>query len=430
MKTILSVLCIALAGAVHAQVPLRNPRISGDSAAVASGTLTVQSGATLDVASGGTISTAAGAVIELGDPLALGNGGTGAALTDPGADRVMFWDESLGAVTWLTVGDGLTLTGTTLSAAEGFANPMEATGDLIVGGTAGAPERLAIGTAGHVLTVVDGAPAWAASTAEGGAPNDATYIVQTASGELTNEQALGALSTGLLKNTTTTGVLSIATAGTDYVAPVGITGSGLGMNTARILGRTTASAGAVEEITVGAGLTLSAGELSATGGGGGGGGTLSLARYDALDNQPPATAFATFDTRNSIAVLDFDAATAEGAVFVGIVPEGADFTTGIRVRVVWMATTATSGAVVWETAFERSTTDLDADSWGTAKTATATASGTAGIAVTTAVDHSGSEIDGLEAGDLFRVRVRRLGADGADTMSGDAELIAVEVRQL
>lgn len=47
----------------------------------------------------------------------------------------------------------------------------------------------------------------------------ATFIVQTATSELANEQALGALSTGLLKNTTTTGVLSIATAGTDYSSP-------------------------------------------------------------------------------------------------------------------------------------------------------------------------------------------------------------------
>jgi hypothetical protein len=47
-----------------------------------------------------------------------------------------------------------------------------------------------------------------------------------------------------------------------------ITASGYTQNTARLLGRTTASAGAVEEITVGSGLSLSAGSLSATGGGG------------------------------------------------------------------------------------------------------------------------------------------------------------------
>lgn len=44
------------------------------------------------------------------------------------------------------------------------------------------------------------------------APSTAKYIVQTADAGLSNEQALGSLATGLLKNTTTTGVLSIATA--------------------------------------------------------------------------------------------------------------------------------------------------------------------------------------------------------------------------
>ena len=36
-------------------------------------------------------------------------------LTDPGADRIMFWDESSNFVTWLTVSTGLDITGTTLT---------------------------------------------------------------------------------------------------------------------------------------------------------------------------------------------------------------------------------------------------------------------------------------------------------------------------
>jgi nitrogen fixation protein len=46
-----------------------------------------------------------------------------------------------------------------------------------------------------------------------------------------------------------------------------ITGSGLTMATSRLLGRTTASSGAVEEITVGSGLSLTGGTLSSTGSG-------------------------------------------------------------------------------------------------------------------------------------------------------------------
>lgn len=43
-----------------------------------------------------------------------------------------------------------------------------------------------------------------------------------------------------------------------------VTGSGLTMTTARLLGRTTASTGAIEEISIGSGLSLSAGSLSCT----------------------------------------------------------------------------------------------------------------------------------------------------------------------
>jgi hypothetical protein len=51
--------------------------------------------------------------------------------------------------------------------------------------------------------------------------------------------------------------------------PTTFSGYGITMSTARLLGRTTAGTGTPEEITVGAGLSLSAGSLIATGGGGG-----------------------------------------------------------------------------------------------------------------------------------------------------------------
>jgi hypothetical protein len=56
-----------------------------------------------------------------GTDVALADGGTGASLADPNADRVMFFDDSAGAVTWLTMGTGLTITGTTLDATSGTA---------------------------------------------------------------------------------------------------------------------------------------------------------------------------------------------------------------------------------------------------------------------------------------------------------------------
>lgn len=49
-------------------------------------------------------------------------------------------------------------------------NPMTTLGDIITGGTAGAEQRLAIGTTNQVLTVVAGAPAWAAAATGSGPP--------------------------------------------------------------------------------------------------------------------------------------------------------------------------------------------------------------------------------------------------------------------
>lgn len=59
------------------------------------------------------------------------------------------------------------------------------------------------------------------------------------------------------------GVVSIE--GTNIVKAGAATASGLTQATARILGRTTAATGAIEEITVGSGLSLSAGSLTSTG---------------------------------------------------------------------------------------------------------------------------------------------------------------------
>jgi len=51
----------------------------------------------------------------------------------------------------------------------------------------------------------------------GGAPTDATYITQTANGDLSAEQALSSLDDGILKHAS--GVVAKAVSGTDYLAP-------------------------------------------------------------------------------------------------------------------------------------------------------------------------------------------------------------------
>jgi hypothetical protein len=157
-----------------------------------------------------------------------------------------------------------------------------------------------------------------------------------------------------------------------------------------------------------------------------GGGTKTYAVFTATDNQPTATAFATLDTRNSIAVLDFDDATDESAVFVSIIPEAASLGSGLKIRLHWMATTATSGNVVWDVSLERMTTDLDSDSFDTIASGTAAASGTSGILTVTEITLT--TIDSVTAGDGFRLKVTRDANNASDTMTGDAELVVCEVR--
>ena len=158
-------------------------------------------------------------------------------------------------------------------------------------------------------------------------------------------------------------------------------------------------------------------------------GTKSLARFTASDSQPPASSFATLDTRNSVLVLDFDDATVESAVFINQIPEGADLSSGISVRLYWMATSATTGNVRWRAEFEADGTGLDSDSFDTSTEATGAANGTSGIETLTTF--TCTTIDSLAAGDRFRLRISRVGNDGTnDTMSGDAELVAVELRQV
>ena len=209
----------------------------------------------------------------------------------------------------------------------------------------------------------------------------------------------------------------------DVSASAAIEVSKLSQATSRILGRTTAGTGAVEEITVGTGLSLSAGTLTNSSLG-----TKTLSRFTPRENQPPATNFATLDTRNSIALLDFDDTTDESAIFLGIIPEAAVLGSGLKIRLIWTATTATSGDCVWDAALERMNTDIDSDSFDTAASVTTTTNGTSGVPNYSEITLT--TIDSLAVGDGFRLKINRDANNASDTMTGDAELIAVEVQQI
>lgn len=159
-----------------------------------------------------------------------------------------------------------------------------------------------------------------------------------------------------------------------------------------------------------------------------GGPAAAYSVFNPLDNQPPAASYATIDTRNSILVLEYDDTADESAVFIGIVPEAASLGSGLIVKLHWMADTATSGTVRWGVQVERMNTDQDADSFDTAATTGTATSGTSGIISTTSITIT--TIDSVVAGEPFRLKVYRDadGTSGTDNMTGDAQLVSVEVR--
>jgi hypothetical protein len=149
------------------------------------------------------------------------------------------------------------------------------------------------------------------------------------------------------------------------------------------------------------------------------------------DNEPPSTNFATIDSRNGHPCLDFDTTTQEAAIFSAIVPRNYAGN-GITVYVHYAMTSAESGTVGWDVAFERigdGQQDVDSDSFASAQTVVAvTVPATTGLVdiVSVAVTN-GANMDSIAVGELFRLRVRRDVAN--DNGAGDAELYAVELKE-
>jgi len=151
-----------------------------------------------------------------------------------------------------------------LTATQATALLNNVVGDSGSGGTKGLVPAPASGdAAANKFLKADGT--WAAPSGSGDVSSNTSSSVDS---EIALFSGTGgktikrATTTGVLK--ASSGVIAAASAGTDYVAPGSITTDGITMSTARLLGRTTASSGAVEEISVSGG-TLSGGVLTVSG---------------------------------------------------------------------------------------------------------------------------------------------------------------------
>jgi len=165
-----------------------------------------------------------------------------------------------------------------------------------------------------------------------------------------------------------------------------------------------------------------------------------MASGDTLDtlvpiaNEPPASAAATINKRNAHWALVFSGTTDQEAVFTGVMPANYSAATGLTVIIFVAFTSATSGSVRFQAAFERidlSSLDIDADSFAAFQSGGGSAPGTAGQVIAVTITFTaGAQVDSVVAGDLFRLKIRRDadGTSGTDDITTTAEVLAVHVK--
>lgn len=158
----------------------------------------------------------------------------------------------------------------------------------------------------------------------------------------------------------------------------------------------------------------------------------TLIIFTPLHNQPPAVSLATLDVRGQHPVLDFDDTVDEHAIFGAIMPRNYA-NSGVTVYLHYAMTSATSGNVVWNVAFERigdEIQDIDGEGFAAANAvADAVPSVSGKVAVASIAFTDGADMDSVAVGEAFCLKVTRDADNAGDTASGDAELLRVEVKE-
>jgi hypothetical protein len=143
----------------------------------------------------------------------------------------------------------------------------------------------------------------------------------------------------------------------------------------------------------------------------------------------PSSNFPQISQINQRPVLAFDASVDETCYWTGIAPQG--LSGALTLVVSYVMASATSGAVYFQSQIEAITdgdaTDLDATtSFDTANSGNATVPGTAGHIDQISITLTNN--DSLTAADYYRISLNRDADNASDTATGDAYVLAVELR--
>lgn len=158
-----------------------------------------------------------------------------------------------------------------------------------------------------------------------------------------------------------------------------------------------------------------------------------LNRFTANDAIFPASAPAGTRNRNDHALITFDDTVDESILFESVLNEWYNVNESIQVTLMWTSATAIVGAVRWVVQFENlgdGGQDLDVDGFAAGVTSTPTAPGTAGVLRYSNFSNTNAQADSILPGNTFRLRVTRTATNAADTMIGDAELLAVHLKMI
>ena len=158
----------------------------------------------------------------------------------------------------------------------------------------------------------------------------------------------------------------------------------------------------------------------------------TLVVFHPYNNEPPASAYATLDTRNSRPCLDFDASSNESAVFSSVMPQHYAQTTGVTVYIHYAMSTAEANTVDWDAAFELvgdQDYDIDGDGFAAVNsTDDTTVPATSGLVDIISIAFTdGADMDSVTPGDGFRLQITRDAS--SDDATGDAEVYWVEIRE-
>lgn len=158
-----------------------------------------------------------------------------------------------------------------------------------------------------------------------------------------------------------------------------------------------------------------------------------LARFTPLQAVLPSANNAFLSDRNGTPVLVFPDAERRYALFYGNIPDTLAVGGNITVNIYHVE--QTTGNVRFTAEFCRmveASASFNIDSSGqfaAGLSATGAAEATVGRVANTAIALTNAEADALAAGDAFCLRISREGANAADTLLGDAQVLAVTFKQ-